>query len=140
MGRIKIFPICVLLSVFPFPHPSAFAEPILFLSTQLTPLPEAAKMRDVILTDFQQSVDFEPYDRTVFDKRVIELASSSGGSVVLGGLQEDFLRLYNAGVLANMDDLLPKLAGRAFLPGTTARGKLGSETRYFIPWMQARHT
>ena len=55
------------------------AAPILFLSTQLVPLPEAEKMRTAILKDFPQPVDFEPYDqRAVFDEKVIALAGARG--------------------------------------------------------------
>ena len=96
-------------------------------------------MRQVILQDFPQSVDFEPYDRSIFNRRVVELAANPGGSAVLGGLQQDFLRMRQAGVLASVDDMLPALANRGFLPGITAQGKLESETTYFIPWMQATY-
>jgi multiple sugar transport system substrate-binding protein len=133
----------ILLSALVFavlpPWSTAYAEPILFLSTQLTPLPEAAMMREVILKDFPQSVDFEPCDRTVYNTRVMSLVSNPSGNVVLGGVQEDFLRLYRAGALASVDDIGTKLPERTFLPGLEARRKLGTDRAYFVPWMQATY-
>ncbi|MGA2479477.1 MAG: ABC transporter substrate-binding protein [Spirochaetia bacterium] len=118
----------------------ASAAPILFLSTQLVPLPEAEKMRTAILKNFPQSVDFEPYDqRAVFDEKVIALAGSLGGSVVLGGLQEDFLRLYRMGALASVEGIVPEVSDRTFLPLMARRGRLGTDTAYFVPWMQATY-
>ena len=60
MNRRTILFITLLFALF-LPWGMAFADPILFLSTQLTPVPEATMMRQVILKDFPQSVDFEPY-------------------------------------------------------------------------------
>jgi multiple sugar transport system substrate-binding protein len=112
---------------------------MLFLSTQLTPLPEAAMMREVILKDFPQSVDFEPCDRAVYNARIMDLVSKPIGTVVMGGVQEDFLGLYRAGALASLDDIWPKLPERAFLPELTVRGSLGTNRTYFVPWMQATY-
>lgn len=129
----------VLLCLLLLPYSPAFGTPILFLSTQLTPPPEAATMRQVILDGFPYSVDFEPYDRSVYNARVLDLVSSPGGIVVLGGVQEDFSALHRAGALADVESLWPELSDRAFLPGVAARAKLGTDRTYFIPWMQATY-
>jgi multiple sugar transport system substrate-binding protein len=132
--------LCVALTSFLLLHAdTAFAAPILLLSTQLTPLPEATKMRQVILKDFPQSVDFEPYDRAVYSTRVMNLVTNPGGIAILGGVQEDFLSLYRAGVLESVDALWRKLTERTFLPGLTGRAKLGAVHTYFVPWMQATY-
>ena len=53
--------------------PRIAADPVLFLSTQLTPLNEADKMRQVILKGFQGEVDFQPYDdREVFNRLAVD--------------------------------------------------------------------
>ena len=135
----KAFLLAVLLSYLLFPWRMVSAEPILFLSTQLTPLPEATMMREVILKNFSQSVDFEPYDRAVYNARAKDLASNPSAIAVLGGVQEDFLGLYRAGVLARIDDIWPELSDRTFMSLVEARGKLGTAHTYFIPWMQATY-
>jgi multiple sugar transport system substrate-binding protein len=139
MKRTRISRILSILAFLFLSHAMGGASPILFLSTQLTPLPEASKMRDVILKDFPQSVDFEPYDRAIFSQKVVELAASPGGSVILGGLQEDFLHLYQTGELASVEGISDRLSDRTFMPGIAARRKLGTDTNYFVPWMQATY-
>ena len=96
-------------------------------------------MRDIILKDFPQSVDFEPYDRAIFNQKVVELVASPGGSVILGGLQEDFLHLYQTGSLSSVEGISDQLSDRTFMPGIAARRKLGTDTNYFVPWMQATY-
>lgn len=139
MNRTRILLFSALVLALFLPLSTACAEPILFLSTQLTPIPEAAKMRQVILRDFPQSVDFEPYDRAVYNARVMSLVAKTAGIVVLGGVQEDFLSLYRAGALASIDDIWPELSDRAFVSLVEARGKLGTVHTYFVPWMQATY-
>jgi multiple sugar transport system substrate-binding protein len=119
---------------------TACADPILFLSTQLTPIPEATMMRQVILKDFPQSVDFEPYDdRAVYEARVLHSIASPSGTMVLGGLQEDFLGLYRAGALTSVDSTRSKLADRSFIPRFSGRGVFGADGTYFVPWMHATY-
>jgi multiple sugar transport system substrate-binding protein len=130
---------CFFLLVLVLARHLAFAAPILFLSTQLSPLPEAEKMREIILRDFPQQVDFEPYDRTAFDAQVVAAAAESGGAVVLGGLREDFVRLHQLDVLASVEGILPRLSNRVFLPGTAAPERARTQAAYFVPWMQATY-
>lgn len=64
---------------------------VVFLSTQLRPLEEAQKMRQVILRDFPGRVEFIPEDTGPFTDRV--LAEARAGRVtisLLGGLHGDF--------------------------------------------------
>lgn len=96
-------------------------------------------MREVILKDFLPAVDFQPFDRAVYNARVMQLASQPGGMAVLGGVQEDFLSLYRIRALESVDGLLPMLTGRTFLPRLLGRGAFGSDGTYFVPWMQATY-
>ncbi len=139
LNRTKIILFSALLSTLLLPLRTAHAEPILFLSTQLTPIAEADTMRQVILKDYPDAVGFEPYDRVVYNAKVRNIVSSPAGSVVLGGVQEDFDNLYRSGALAGVDAIWPRLSARAFLPGLTERGRLGTGTTYFVPWMQATY-
>jgi multiple sugar transport system substrate-binding protein len=138
-NRRKFVLFIALLCASPLSCHIAFAAPILFLSTQLTPLPEATMMRQTILKGFPHLVDFEPYDRTAFNARVANLVSVPTGAVVLGGLQEDFLRMYRAGALESTDSLWPALADRVFVPGFAVRKLFGTDRSFFVPWMQATY-
>jgi multiple sugar transport system substrate-binding protein len=139
LKKTKFYPFSALLLTLLLPWRTAHADPILFLSTQLTPITEATLMRQAILKDFSQSVDFEPYDRDVYYARVANLVSNQGGVAVVGGLQEEFRRLYRAGALESVDALWPKLTERTFLPGLSGRRMFGTDHTYFVPWMQATY-
>jgi multiple sugar transport system substrate-binding protein len=139
-GRTRILVGLGVVFALLLPGSTVSADPIVFLSTQLIPLPEATMIRQVILKDFPHAVDFEPYDdRTVYNSRVLEHESSPADVVVLGGLQEDFLNLYRAGLLTSVDSMWPKLHDRAFLPRFSGRGVFGTDGTYFVPWMQATY-
>src|SRR5271169_1462127 len=123
----KIILLGFLLSTFPLRCCVVSADPILFLSTQLTPVPEATMMRQVILKDFPQSVDFEPYDdRAVYHSRVLDSIASPSGTVVLGGLQQDFLGMYRAGALTSVDSMWSRLADRTFIARFSGGGVFGT--------------
>lgn len=64
---------------------------VVFLSTQLRPIEEAQKMRQVILKGFSGQVQFVPEDYPVWLNRVLAEAQTGRGTVgVLGGLHGDF--------------------------------------------------
>lgn len=67
------------------------AQGVVFLSTQLRPIEEAQKMRQVILKGFSGQVQFVPEDYPVWLNRVLAEAQTGRGTVgVLGGLHGDF--------------------------------------------------
>ncbi|MCH9019013.1 MAG: extracellular solute-binding protein [Proteobacteria bacterium] len=118
----------------------ASAESLLFLSTQLTPVDEADKMRRVILKGFPGEVDFQPNDnRVVFERLASEAARGSPRPVLLGGLHGDFVNLIKGGVIDPVDDVMSGLEDRGFIEGFAKLGKLGRDRQYYIPWMQATY-
>ncbi len=112
---------------------------ILFMSTQLRPIEEAQKMREVILKDFPEEVTFVPEDGGPFINRI--QAEGQTGQVtvgVLGGLHGDFPPVL--AYLAPLDAALAKLsADRQFIPSFVDLGKLGTDQQMYIPWMQATY-
>ncbi len=112
---------------------------ILFMSTQLRPIEEAQKMREVILKDFPEEVTFVPEDGGPFINRI--QAEGQTGQVtvgVLGGLHGDFPPVL--AYLAPLDAALAKLsADRQFIPSFVELGKLGTDQQMYIPWMQATY-
>ena len=116
------------------------SEPLLFLSTQLRPLQEATTMREAILAGWGRPVSFEPLDdRQGFALRAKELARQPGCNVLFGGLETDFLNLYRAGLLADVQPILPTLGNRSFQPRFEGRSVFDSRGAYFVPWMQATY-
>ena len=113
---------------------------ILFLSTQLRPLEEAQKMRQVILNDFAGRVEFLPEDTSVFTDRVLAEVRTGRVTVsLLGGLHGDFPPLLRANILDPMDDVLRLLSDRRFPRTFLELAKLGTNQTYYVPWMQATY-
>lgn len=113
---------------------------IIFLSTQLTPIEEAEAMRNTILSGFDGSVEFVPEDPGPFVDRVTAEAESGSGSVgVLGGLHGDFAQFVEQDLLEDLTDLADELAERGFIEDYLELGRYGTESVYYIPWMQATY-
>jgi multiple sugar transport system substrate-binding protein len=114
-------------------------EPLQFLSTQLTLLPEAAAMRK-ILKNFPREVNFRPIDDQHVFKLLMEQCTKGSNRIdLIGALHGDFSALVERGYLRKVDDILAGLKGREFVEDFIKFGKLGRENQTFIPWMQATY-
>jgi multiple sugar transport system substrate-binding protein len=118
----------------------ARAEDMVFLSTQLRPVEEAQKMREIILkagpvpttyvADFPQVVPTRLAAEREGGKRTVSL---------IGALHGELQPLVTAGDLVPLDGLAAKLAGRGIPPALMELGKLGTAHQMYIPWMQATY-
>ena len=117
---------------------AAQTERLIFLSTQLRPIEEAQKMRNLILKDFSQEVDYitEPPQR--FPMRV-EAARRTGMHTldVVGALHGELQQLVPLDALVPLDDLAGKLTARGIPSPLLTLGKFGTAHQLYIPWMQA---
>ena len=95
----------VLLLVLALFYPLAAAEPLLFLSTQFSPLHETDMMRRVILAEFPEEVDFQPYDEDVFTELILHPMGGAEGPDLIGGIHGDFVALHNEEGLDHLDDV-----------------------------------
>ena len=120
--------------------PRIAAEPLLFLSTQLTPLNEADKMRQVILKGFQGEVDFQPYDDgEVFNRLAVDSTRDAKRPCLIGGLHGHFVSLQRIGILDTVDDVWLRLAEREFIASFIKLGKIAQDRHYFFLWMKATY-
>ena len=116
-------------------HPKG---PIVFLSTQLNPVEEAARMRDEILTDFPGTVDFRPNDNNYIFDQIGELrAQNPSVSILVGALHGDLVKLHEQGSLMPMDQVYQALADRKISKNLMALSRLDGASSYYVPWMQA---
>jgi multiple sugar transport system substrate-binding protein len=125
---------------------AAFAAPrpgvadTLFMSTQLRPIEEAQKMRDVILKDYTGKVTYVPEEPSALPVRI--KAEQQGGQhtiSVLGALHGELEPLKAMDAIVPLDDLAAKLADRGFPAGLMKLGRLGTQHQMYIPWMQATY-
>jgi multiple sugar transport system substrate-binding protein len=115
-------------------------EPLTFLSTQLRPIEEAQKMRNLILKRFSRDVDYITEQPQQFPVRVqAERQSGTHTINVIGALHGELQPLATLDVLAPLDDLGETAISRGMPRPLLALGKLGTAHQLYIPWMQASY-
>src|SRR6516164_11660722 len=93
---------------------AAQTERLIFLSTQLRPIAEAQKMRNLILKDFSQEVDYITEEPHQFPERIKEEQQGGTHTIdVVGALHGELQPLVTPDALVPLDDLALKLTGRA---------------------------
>jgi multiple sugar transport system substrate-binding protein len=113
---------------------------MVFLSTQLRPLEEAQRVRDIILKDGPAGVAFVPEEPPQLSVRVkAEMTAGKHTIGLIGALHGELQPLVAMGALAPLDDMVPKLASRQIPANLMQLGKLGTDHQMYIPWMQATY-
>ena len=115
-------------------------ERLIFLSTQLRPIEEAQKMRNIILKNFPREVDYITEQPPQFSTR-IEAEQEGGAHTidVVGALHGELEPLERRDALVPLDELAAKLTGRKIPDSLMALGKFGTAHQLYIPWMQASY-
>ena len=119
--------------------PSLKAQDLIFLSTQLRPIDEAQKVRDVILKGAPKTsyVVDEPSPFTVRIKAEVE--ANKHTISLMGALHGELQPLVPMGALDPIDDVAASLKDRGIPAGLMELGKLGTGKQMYIPWMQATY-
>ena len=107
------------------------------LSTQMRPVEEADKMRNVILKGAPDAVNFIPeFGDSFFTRMKAELSGSQGKVSATMALDGELAPVDQIGGLSDLDGLAKKLsATREFNAAAMAQGKLGGKNQRFIPVM-----
>ncbi len=115
------------------------AQDVVFLSTQLRPIEEAQRVRDVLLRGGPRT-NFVVEDPARLNVRVeAEQRAGTKSFSVIGALHGELSGLTPLKALDNVDDVMARLAGRG-IPQTIADlGKLGGQNAVYVPWMQATY-
>lgn len=115
------------------------AQDLIFLSTQLRPIDEAQKVRDVILKGAPKTsyVVDEPSPFTVRMKAEVE--ANKHTISLMGALHGELQPLVPMGALDPIDDVAASLKDRGIPAGLMELGKLGTGKQMYIPWMQATY-
>jgi multiple sugar transport system substrate-binding protein len=119
---------------------TAQATDVVFLSTQLRPIEEAQKVRQVILRGFGTPVQYVTEEPPQLNVRMRAEAAATRRTVsVVGALHGELQPLAGMGAVAPIDDLARRLAGRGIPAALMELGKLGTPNQQYIPWMQATY-
>jgi multiple sugar transport system substrate-binding protein len=118
----------------------AEAQSIGFLSTQLRPVEEVARMNTVILKDFPGKVTFIP---TFPEQFLVQAEADSKRAQptlsVLGGLHGEIEPLVAAGLLAPVDSMSGMLGQLGVPASLMTLARLGTTHEMYVPWMQATY-
>src|SRR5580765_2750238 len=106
---------------------AAQTEHLTFLSTQLRPIQEAQKMRNLILKGFPREVDYVTELPQQFPVRVkAELQGGRHTIDVVGALHGELQPLVLLDALVPLDDLAGRLTGRGIPERLMTLGKFGA--------------
>jgi len=118
----------------------AAAQDVNFLSTQLRPVEEAQKVRQVLLKGVPGKVAYLVEEPPQFDVRMKAEGKAGKRTISLAGaLHGELQPLVTSGDIEPIDDIAAKLADRGIPPGLMELGKLGTGKQIYIPWMQATY-
>jgi multiple sugar transport system substrate-binding protein len=117
---------------------AAKAQETIFYSTQLRPIEEASKVRDVLLKGLP-NVTYVVDEPPAFAVRMkAETQAGKRTASVVGALHGE-LQPHVPEDLQPIDDVADKLKDRAIPAGLMELGKLGTAHQQYIPWMQATY-
>jgi multiple sugar transport system substrate-binding protein len=117
----------------------AEAGEIVMVSSQLVPTAEQETMNNEILANFEGTVDFIGLEAGPFNDQIRAEAEAGEGEIgIIGGLDGEF-DAFGPDLLMDVSDLAEELADLGINEDYLELGKLGTDTQYYIPWMQATY-
>lgn len=118
---------------------SGVSAETVMLSDQLRPVEEAQKLRDFILKNAPDAVEFVPEEGPILVTKVLAEEEAGRGTVhVVSSLHGTFPTLAKAGALADVDSLMNRVANRGFSQAFIDIAKVDGKQKY-IPWLQATY-
>jgi multiple sugar transport system substrate-binding protein len=113
---------------------------VVIMSTQGVPVEEAEKMRGVVLADFPGQPEFVGVEEGVMLDRVeAEVGEETGSVDVLIALHGTYPVLKEADAVMDLSDLAGEMSDRGIPEAFMELGRLGTDTQYYIPMMQATY-
>ncbi|MFL4992141.1 MAG: ABC transporter substrate-binding protein, partial [Microvirga sp.] len=117
----------------------AQAQETIFYSTQLRPIEEATKVREVLLKGLPGKTTYVVDEPPAFAVRMkAETQAGKRTASVVGALHGE-LQPHVPADLQPVDDVAAKLTDRGIPASLMDLGKLGTGQQQYIPWMQATY-
>ncbi len=115
------------------------AQELVFLSTQLRPIEEAQKVRDILLKGAPKTT-FIVDEPSAFTVRMqAEHQAGKPTISLVGALHGELQPLAPLGALDSVDDVAEAVKARGIPANLMQLGKLAGEHQLYIPWMQATY-
>ena len=115
------------------PASASSSQPLIFLASQLGPVEEQEKMRNVILKNFTGGkADFiaDANENVILDRVLAEAKAGKVNSSVIGALHGAFPNLITNNALEDLTPLAEKLKDRPIVKEYMALGKMGTDKQY----------
>jgi multiple sugar transport system substrate-binding protein len=117
----------------------AQAQENIFYSTQLRPIEEASKVRDVLLKGAPGKVTYVVDEPPAFAVRMKAETQAGKRTINVVGALHGELQPHISADLQPVDDVVAKVADRGIPANLMELGKLGTGQQQYIPWMQATY-
>jgi multiple sugar transport system substrate-binding protein len=118
---------------------AAQAQENIFYSTQLRPIEEASKVRDVLLKGAPGKVTYVVDEPPAFAVRMKAETQAGKRTINVVGALHGELQPHISADLQPVDDVVAKVADRGIPANLMELGKLGTGQQQYIPWMQATY-
>jgi multiple sugar transport system substrate-binding protein len=115
------------------------AQETIFYSTQLRPIEEASKVRDVLLKGAPGKVTYVVDEPPAFAVRMKAETQAGKRTINVVGALHGELQPHVSADLQPIDDVVAKVADRGIPANLMELGKLGTGQQQYIPWMQATY-
>ena len=115
------------------------AQENIFYSTQLRPIEEASKVRDVLLKGAPGKVTYVVDEPPAFAVRMKAETQAGKRTINVVGALHGELQPHVSADLQPIDDVAAKVADRGIPANLMELGKLGTGQQQYIPWMQATY-
>jgi multiple sugar transport system substrate-binding protein len=111
----------------------------IFYSTQLRPIEEATKVRDVLLKGVPGKVTYVVDEPSPFAVRLKAETQAGRRTISVVGALHGELQPHVGADLQPVDDVAQQIASRGIPENLMTLGKLGTQQQQYIPWMQATY-
>lgn len=139
MTRQVTFRIAALAATLLAGSSAAQAQETIFYSTQLRPIEEASKVRDVLLKGIPGKVTYVVDEPSPFAVRLKAETQAGKRTISVVGALHGELQPHVPADLQPIDDVVAKVANRGIPASLMDLGKLGTAQQQYIPWMQATY-
>jgi multiple sugar transport system substrate-binding protein len=112
---------------------------ILMVSSQLVPTAEQEIMNNEILANFEGTVEFVGLDAGPFNDQIVAQNETGEGDIAIIGALDGEFDAFGPELLTDVSDLAEELADLGINEDFLELGKIGTDTQYYIPWMQATY-
>lgn len=118
---------------------AAKAQDTIFYSTQLRPIEEATKVREVLLKGIPGKVTYVVDEPPAFAVRLKAETQAGKRTISLVGALHGELQPHVPDDLQPIDDVAAKVSNLGIPANLMQLGKLGTDKQQYIPWMQATY-